>query len=356
MSQSKTYTAKDIERYHSGKLSAAEMNDLEKAALDDPFLADALDGYAFSKNSETELAGLQQRLNQRINLEKERRNLFFLPTNWMKIAALFILIAGGGWLVFRTFSDNQKMEELATNKSVNQEKPTTSVQEKAVDSSPSLLNAPVNNQVVTSNPLETAPENTRDIASNTTRNNVRRNANIPGISEQEAVNDRLNEVVVPIRGRSLIDSAAQTESLSKIESSPAFRSMPNDTIKNVDVVLKRADLPAEDVVVLNRKAAAPQKKSRLMNVKVDTLEPAEGWTNFDDYIANNIKAPDDYKTKQSTNGEVELSFEINKYGEPVNIIVTKSLCEKCDEEAIRLLKEGPKWKKTKKKGKVKIKF
>jgi hypothetical protein len=37
--------------------------------------------------------------------------------------------------------------------------------------------------------------------------------------------------------------------------------------------------------------------------------------------------------------------------------VVKSLCNKCDEEAIRLLKEGPKWKKKKnKKGSVTIRF
>ena len=42
----KNFTADDIEKYHKGVLSAKEMHDLEKAAMDDPFLADALEGYA----------------------------------------------------------------------------------------------------------------------------------------------------------------------------------------------------------------------------------------------------------------------------------------------------------------------
>ncbi len=42
----KNFTAADIEKYHKGLLSAKERHDLEKAALDDPFLADALEGYA----------------------------------------------------------------------------------------------------------------------------------------------------------------------------------------------------------------------------------------------------------------------------------------------------------------------
>src|SRR5580658_5011441 len=38
------YSASDIEKYRKGELSAREMHDLEQAALDDPFLADAIEG------------------------------------------------------------------------------------------------------------------------------------------------------------------------------------------------------------------------------------------------------------------------------------------------------------------------
>ena len=38
------YTAADIEKYWKGKLSAAEMHAMEKAAMEDPFLSDALEG------------------------------------------------------------------------------------------------------------------------------------------------------------------------------------------------------------------------------------------------------------------------------------------------------------------------
>ena len=66
--------------------------------------------------------------------------------------------------------------------------------------------------------------------------------------------------------------------------------------------------------------------------------------------------PEELKTK-TVSGEVQLSFDVNKEGQPVNIKVEKSLCQKCDEEAVRLLKDGPKWKKKKnKKGKLTIKF
>lgn len=42
-----TYSYADIERYLQGKMNATEMHEMEKAALTDAFLADAIEGYAF---------------------------------------------------------------------------------------------------------------------------------------------------------------------------------------------------------------------------------------------------------------------------------------------------------------------
>ena len=112
MAETKTYTAKDIERYHKGEMSPAEMHLLEKAALEDPMLADALEGYSFTTTATADLQLLQNKLQQRTEGGK-KRSLFFLSSQWLKIAALFIVIAGGGWLVFQTFSSKQNT--IATN-------------------------------------------------------------------------------------------------------------------------------------------------------------------------------------------------------------------------------------------------
>src|ERR1051325_7502291 len=120
MNEPKAYTAKDIERYHRGEMSPAERHLLEKAALDDPMLADALEGYSFAPTPAADLQTLQNRLQQRINKDK-KRSLFFIGNNWMKIAALFIILAGGGWLVFQTLSNkNEKVATVTANKEANQ--------------------------------------------------------------------------------------------------------------------------------------------------------------------------------------------------------------------------------------------
>lgn len=48
-----TYTATDIANYLSGKLSAQEMHAIEKQALQDPFLADAIEGFADANSTTT---------------------------------------------------------------------------------------------------------------------------------------------------------------------------------------------------------------------------------------------------------------------------------------------------------------
>ncbi|MEI9808706.1 MAG: carboxypeptidase-like regulatory domain-containing protein [Bacteroidota bacterium] len=101
-------------------------------------------------------------------------------------------------------------------------------------------------------------------------------------------------------------------------------------------------------------------RSRDGNLTFEEPEPADGWASYDTYLANNLNVPENFDVKKNESSDaVELSFEVNKYGDPVNIRVEKSLCDKCDKEAIRLVKDGPKWKRKAKKGKrttVKVPF
>jgi TonB family protein len=59
---------------------------------------------------------------------------------------------------------------------------------------------------------------------------------------------------------------------------------------------------------------------------------------------NNLNPPEEFSTKQKVGGVVQVSFAVDKNGEPISIKIEKSLCDKCDKEAIRLIKEGPKWR------------
>ncbi len=80
----------------------------------------------------------------------------------------------------------------------------------------------------------------------------------------------------------------------------------------------------------------------------------DGWEDYNNYLTNNGSISD-----KNIHGVVEVFVNLDKNGAVSKIKVDKSLCAECDAEAVRLVKEGPKWdvKATKsRKAKVKVKF
>ncbi len=87
-----------IRKYLNGELDARAMHELERQALDDPFLADALDGYAqAAKDQQPVLNDLQSRLQQRITPEKKRVVLW--PRLAVAASVLIFLSVGAWWLL-----------------------------------------------------------------------------------------------------------------------------------------------------------------------------------------------------------------------------------------------------------------
>lgn len=97
------YTAADIQRYLKGEMSAREMHELEKAALDDPFLADALEGFGTEPAADQHLADLHERLDARVRTTD--RKPILMP--WMRIAAAVILLVGLSVTAWYTLLNNR---------------------------------------------------------------------------------------------------------------------------------------------------------------------------------------------------------------------------------------------------------
>ncbi|GGG84384.1 hypothetical protein GCM10007415_16920 [Parapedobacter pyrenivorans] len=77
-----------IQQYLNGKLSREEMYQLEREALDDPLLQDALDGYGMQDEvSHRRLSLLQQRLAARIAVQAKERNAFYFGWQRLGVAA-----------------------------------------------------------------------------------------------------------------------------------------------------------------------------------------------------------------------------------------------------------------------------
>ncbi len=447
----KKYTAADIEKYHQRQLSAKEMHELEKAALDDPFLADALEGYNNpGVNLADDMAVLNKRLQERteqakiISLKKGGRSFF----PFLRVAAMIVVLAGAGYLVFQ-FGFNKKEDSIAqtepfkkaeikTTDSIvsttgevdqvtakNAPEPTKGEPAKAINTgkqpaeihreikdettlSAGKANADMEAGINKTNPVVNAPaEKQEEIARASADDKFKKQQakeapakTVEGytdISDKDAAEKKMRQVTATGNTRDITSSRKADNQPYRNQVTNTFRGRVTDgsnigvpfanvtniqdnagtytdangffnftspdTVLNVQVrsigfennvsqlrndvannqVILRDDRSLNEMVISNSRPNA-EARSRNVTNTLEEPEPADGWANYDAYLANNLNIPQDYKTKPVNNPSVEISFEVDKNGEPTNIRIERSLCKKCDKEAIRLVKEGPKWK------------
>ena len=390
MPQNKKYTATDFERYHSGKMNEREMHTLEKAALADSFLADALEGYAYTNSPVKDIAELREKLLAK----KKKKNIFLIQSDnkWLRIAAIFILIAGIGYMAF----------ELNFNKENNTLAKKQNTDFKKITEQPAIpkMDPPSNNEknLVTLSPSEKSNgplinKNTRKIPKPdlTTDNSLAKNAEKPNesflqkdalaepkkdyASSLSKINLLQGKVVDtlgnPVRYATIIDKNRKIMTTS--DSTGKFKLLFNDTsltatiamigyktkisrlnYKNEQTIVMEPDNQSLNEVVVLSKGARRQNKELSPAVRLErkvpgitvnnsASEPVIGWQEFHQYLQNNINIPED-EEGMGFKGKVVLSFEINKRGNPQKIKIEQTLCPACDREAVRLITQGPKWK------------
>ncbi|HZG24144.1 MAG TPA: energy transducer TonB [Chitinophagaceae bacterium] len=360
----KRFTAAEIRRYLDGLMSADEMFALESAALEDPFLADAIEGFdqsgrQINSNQPEDISQLHDRLQKRINRNDQRRLPLFLRKN---IAAILILLAGAGTMVYYLV-DNYGAERIyisqnesasttlkdsvspppaqdpAARESNDNAKAATTdaetLQESRVEKPPQAPSPALARQS-TPEPVssQSAPPETRskkfeeDIGYSS--------ANKPGsgaasaasknrdISGQVARHDTIN-----LDGKGINDNIKAGAELSSTAPRSEFKSrdsIPSGVMETAATTTSRIEKQAPRV---NSSAPAPP-----------AAMPVIGWKAFEMYIQKNKKLPASLK---DIHGKVVLSFTIGQNGKPQNFQVVQSLNKTMDEEAIRLLKEGPVW-------------
>ena len=412
------YTSKDIEMYLGGQLTAGQMHAMEKAALDDPMLADALEGYAtvdineISPGSQELLERLKSRLSKD---EKQKTPVILLKrNNWLRIAALFILVAGLG-LVISRFSYNQNKNEIATaekpgvDTGLQTDIAITNNERDKQDSAVSGIMDKKNEELVTSKrneilkpqqtqtsteeingesvaKLEVQTEDseaaaklqqagladrqakeTIDIETMNAKRDVTQNAFAKTAGKPMAKIAALSQPVITLSGRVLdqknnpvpyaVISNPKDNVLVAADSAGYFSMLTADTTLAVEIsslgfqnstaflqdrnrnniILKESNETLNEVVVTGYESRKKSSDSQL------PPEPVTGWEKYFQYL-DEKQSRADFLSPGQQKGIVELTFIVNKKGEPENIRVSNSDCNACNSEAIRLVKEGPAWK------------
>jgi TonB family protein len=106
--------------------------------------------------------------------------------------------------------------------------------------------------------------------------------------------------------------------------------------KSVDVLLKRegeeeisVDDTPEEIVEEDNLSYKPQ--------------PENGTMSYRNYLKKNLQYPQEARKRQ-VQGNVRVEFTVKPDGQLTDFTIKKGLGYGCDEEALRLIKEGPAWK------------
>jgi hypothetical protein len=318
----KIYTIADIEQYLQGKLSHNEMYAMDLAALEDSFLADAIEGYSKQNQviAQKELRDVQQYILKQqkqakiIALYTEKKKQF----SWIAAAILLAFITN--YLFYLALAEKEVPQKKITQvpASINEEKkplsenrPNGEIKENAENKVHYNINFSdeINKSQLKQKPVHNEKNSTNSIYT-------------PTAELQSSQLNELNTDKMASKDFSLQNyhpTSISTDSLNKNDNS------------------------ASQSITIHKKvnAAASLQNTHKIN---EEINPKEGWSAFNDYVKNNIDLLKANNTEQNNKYDlVELTFDISGEGKPMNIEVTNSAGNVNDSIAIKLLQNGPKW-------------
>ena len=375
----KKYNAVDFARYHSGAMPPDEMHALEKAALEDPFLADALDGYIYSKDHEKELGEIRIGLDEKRNQKKVFSISSISSGAWWKIAAMFILFAGAGYFFYAT--NSKKESSLAVKESVEKKENPAIILPLANDTSASQGNLAFEKPSTEKdkNNLAKLPASVSKSVQSTIKSSDKEDREInneKNLSAARLAEKKQNMVAMSTDKISSADitfadsgqkSFLRSSDTTALAAAPAMKYLEDSAnaiamnkkeqaqqkivIRGVEQETKE-DKSLNEVVVTGygtqkkkeMTSASDALQGKVSGVQVTTVSPypKDGKEKFDKYIEDNAVTVLD-STGKKIAADILLSFTLNKKGKPTHIKVIKSSCKVCEKEAIRLLEDGPDW-------------
>ncbi len=446
----------DIEKYIKGELTPAERNTLERKALHDPFLADALEGAEQVKADEfsKDVASLNEQI-----AGKKTVTIWMWPA---RIAAGLVILLVSSYIVWM-LTNPEPVQDLAFEKSETEVAPVTSSD--SLNPATGVLSSPPAEQpsagpAVRDKDLATRTSPSRTETSTTGssgrvtspqavagESEIKNEPLADAIASAEAnEKEKVDEIKVTepvavvkeiekeeaISRAKAFDDTQERKTAKKKAAAPAATdksgasglassytqnvirgqvtsSEDGSPLPGVNVILKNSTigtstdekgnyqittndsnptivysfigLQSTEVKVEDRKEVnvqmtlddtqlsevvvtgyGTQKENRTITQTVDMAHPENGNRAFKQYLENNIRYPELAKTSK-VEGRVTVEFTIEPDGSLTNFTIIRGIGSGCDEELIRLVKEGPKWVPTIKdnvavqdKAKVRLKF
>ena len=401
MAEPINYTWVEMQRYLNNQMTSGEMHAFEKALMDDPFLADALEGYL--KTDPKLTSHHLKDIGTQVIGQKEENTVMPLTQNtnyWWRVAAIVLLIVGAGSIYFFNPLINNATTDVAANKtsmpradSIGPEvKPLKTPQLFSNKKEPALANkntTPILKQLqknepnfmaATSTILDSAPVAANQsiaalkISDGNELQKAWPQARMMRKNEQEV----LNQVSTEFKGK-VVDQAGDPLAFAMVKSKKGIGAVTdsngNFSIKTTGSILEvsiasigytpititlngnfqqriqlQEKMQSLSEIVVTAKGS--RKRFEITTIKNQSLnketgyKPVKGWKHFNNYL---LKSINEYRdaAEEYISGDVEIEFETDRNGKPVRIAVAETDNEQNANKAIELLKKGPLWKKTK---------
>jgi len=319
--------------YIKGQRKGKEAHRLEKEAMNDPFLSDALEGFENVKGDHA-----QRIEDMRAKLPRPEKQQF----NYLRmagIAAGILLFVGIGCVAFLYNKPSPDRQLVAQA----EKQPDTTEQVVEIDI-----------------PDIEPDEKTDLLIAETTKEKPETARPVPEISGQHSDIQAIEDVKesFAFEDELIIDERLQDSGVSDLQAEASKQAEADEEISQILITARQDpnfsrtaefDKP-KDQRIATSKLIRPDSSSSKTTAETkkeacDILAkpiPVGGYDAYKQYIKDNLKRPDMTDCKKTT-GKVTLVFMINSQGRPYNVRVERSLCPPADEEAIRLIEEGPAW-------------
>lgn len=352
----------DFERYYSGQMPAEEQRALEGRMLDEPFVAEAYEGFLAWRATHSDAGGMHADLRERLHERVAREKKSALPL-WAYASAASVLLALFAYWTF-FLRNNQVVTPKNTPTASHNE--TAKKAAKPAQANDTFASAPKPAAV---QPLKapsiahtkptgsaTRTEPAAGESAQQPENSLKRRAFAPdAIAEVEVQRD---QIVVPQTDAGLAPPApaqpapahalttpGALQAISKSEAgrSKAAPSKPSlVSKKTADTVPEDREEVLSEVVVVG--SSTQSKKSATTHFTEPDRPapmPAEGWEAYRAYLDKNTDS-------SAVAGQVVVTFVVSSTGTLSGF--TAKGPEELQKEAIRIISSGPAWIPTRKKG------
>jgi hypothetical protein len=328
-------------RYLKKELSPEDTWKVEKAMQDDPFLAEAMEGLEAAERFGVLSEDLEW-LRKRMKKHRRRIKVPELP-NLLNIAAVLIILLISAWLVIEISRNNSPVKNEVAMRNSNK-LPDTSGTAAYNDAGTKqekdnvLIPSPSKSKVLEREMTE------EDIAEDK-KSNVGMPVETPGKENNPAAGPVLNDSAgnpgIDKNENSGLQPVSPENALSvSSESAGSGVASSRDLTGAGNLSENRSEKNKEKA---GKRAAADIEKSYVVNTPSYTEpHPVSGDSSYNEYVLKNLHYPGQ-ALKNNTEGVVFLQFTVDADSTVQDIVIISGPGNGCRDEAVRLLKEGPKW-------------